>query len=666
MFVTAPSIIEVSDFSLGYCPDPEPASLDAGALLDVHNLLPDRASSALVTRAGFRRVREEVVSGTAYQVIQVENYHINVSGESKTYIICILSNGLTTANNVKLYTIDLSDLSVQRIDDAGVTWDNPYAWHWGMGIDGSWWGGSKGNGMYSWDPSTNTWDGTASVGNWRTLVDDIDAGVDTSTEYARDYAFNGKETVAYSGDYFRPSRNIRHDTWETGEHYSRGDKVSLKGTWDTGVTYWKSFKCIKAHTAGASNKPQLGADTATYWEKIRLPLPQDEDNETNTDSWNFVPTAPETSVATWHNDRLWMRGDGYGPKDRLMFSAPVKFDKGADVPDVDFDPTDFAPGSDLRGPGGGWLSFNDGKHGGRIVGLKSFGSYLLVFKRKNVWVLAGESEESWTVRRLARGVGCLGPKSHVELDGLVYFLSDDGLMVTDGTAVEPAPGLENVRTWLKRRVDDFQVNKDDNEAEGLHPHVWSWDGYIFMSLCTPSSGGQYLTVVYDPRSQSFWKTDLPVRSVTKAHLQGVHKMYFCSDISYGSSRSLVYEYDKDDAGGFDDTGDDVYAGDPVPWYMQTAWWPFGLQHEERRIRRVWAVVKGLLNYTLTASRDWDLDDSPVNNPTRSVLVETPVHIEGRTFQDSHAVSFRLEGDAAPAAVYGVAVHTQPRRVRFHV
>ena len=78
---------------------------------------------------------------------------------------------------------------------------------------------------------------------------------------------------------------------------------------------------------------------------------------------------------------------------------------------------------------------------------------------------------------------------------------------------------------------------------------------------------------------------------------------------------------------------------------------------------MWAVVKGSLTFTLSWFRDWDDDDT--GDTTTVVTAETPVHIEGEWFPDSHAVSFEVSGEEAPATVYGIAVQTEPRRARYH-
>lgn len=657
-FVVAPAIIEQSNFDGGYAPDPESEGADANILPDMLNLLPDvGGSQALVTRKGFKRLREELVGLSTHYVKHIWPFR----GDGTSYLICVLSDDSDSPDNIRLYAINLEDDSVERIDTAGRTWENPDRNHWGMNIQEVFYGGSPGNDMYSWDPATGTWDDTANTGEWDEIVDNLTPG---ANQVARDFAFTGKERVTYQGSIYKPVDGIRYDTWENGQEYVVGDRVSLRIAIG-GYTYWRSYKCTTSHTAvTATDRPGDGSSWQTNWKKVRLPLPVNEDGETS-DKWYFVPVAPGTSVAAWHANRLWLRYDEQGDKSRLLYSAPTEPEKGMDVPDVVFDPTDFAPGNDMSGPGGGWIQVNDGRKEGVIEAIHSYGTYLLVFKRQATWVITGQSEESFTLRRLARHVGCVGPECVVELNGLVYFLSDDGLYVTDGTAVEPVLGNEKVSQTLSARIDAMHA---EGAAGNLRdPNVWVYQDMVWFSLPASGETEPEWTWVYDPKRQAFYKTNLPVLSATTARHEGIPKFYFSAPGSY-SDRDLVYVYDHPDAVSAgvdkDDTGLDAYAQADIAWHARTSWWPFGLLREQRRIRRTWAVVKGVLTFTLTWFRDWN--DSDTGNVARVVSTSVAQHIEGEWFPDSHAVSFKVSATAAPAVLYGIAADTQRRRARYHV
>jgi hypothetical protein len=643
VFVTAPNIIEQSDFSEGWSPSSQVVSMEPGALLDTKNLLIDAVTGSLYTRSGFRRIMEEVLGGSHY-IQQVFDFKSRFSGVRHDYLICILSTGTSATNNVRLYAIDLSTLTASRIDTAGRTWTNYDKLHWGMEIQGTWYGGVQGEPMYSWDPSGPTWDAEASVkSSWKSWTNDTGASVNTNTEYGRDNAFKGTERVEHNGKYYVAKKSIRFPEWKTGQSYAAGERVSHKAN-----GYWQSYK---AKTESSGVEPPSNA----HWKKIELSKPTDEDGDETQGDWDIVPLAAETSVAEWHANRLWLRYDGSGQRDRVQFSAPMRIQHGQEIGTLEFDPTDFVPGNDKRGPGGGWWNFNDGKHTGVVTALKSYGQYLLVFKRQSCWALSGQSETSFNSRRVARGLGTFSNESLAEHDGLVYFASEDGIYVTDATDVEEVPGLDKIRDWFKARMDLIIADG----REDRYPRMWSMGPYVWVSL---SRSGDPCTLVYHPETESFWYTNLPVMDMTLAHYDKTQRLYFVAHPSYGGD--LVYQYNHASAPTHDDTGAGTQADADIAWHVRTSWWPFGLRREDRRIRRVWAVVKGVAQtFTITAYRNWT--DTAAKTTARVSTTTTPQHVEGEWFPDAHAVSFKVAGTEGGSALYGIAVDTEPRRTRYH-
>ncbi len=73
---------------------------------------------------------------------------------------------------------------------------------------------------------------------------------------------------------------------------------------------------------------------------------------------------------------------------------------------------------------------NDGDF---IVALGRANGHLVIFKRKSVWILYGTSIEDFTLRQLRTQSGCVDPRSVVTADDGVYFASQLGFEVFDGT-----------------------------------------------------------------------------------------------------------------------------------------------------------------------------------------------------------------------------------------
>lgn len=648
-FVTAPTLIEQSDFTPGWAPDGSDAHRGPGELNDVMNLLLEEATGALTSRKGMLRKTTGGLGGVAGRyIVSMTPFKHGTS----SYIICATTTGSAGTNNVRIFAVDTSTWAGTRIDTpTGVDWANPSAQHWGMSIDGTFYGGSRGNPMYSWDGSTYNDD--AGTGNWKTAVATKADVPNLVTEWPKDFAYKGTEKAVYAGDYYTPSEGIRYDTWETGESYQKGDKVSRKVDHGTNE-YWRSFKCIQDHSSDSTNRPGDGSGTPTdYWKNIRLGLPQDDDGETS-QGWDVLLTAPQTSIAQWFAARLWLRADSQGEKARLVYSAPVKPEKGEDIPDTVFDPTDFTVGNDIRGQGGGWLEVSDGKHDGNITALHSFDQYLVIFKKNAVWALSGQSDQSFNLRVLERGVGCIAATAKTQHRGLLYFLDDDGLYVTDGTAVEAVAGLEKVRDYFRTRLDQAA------KASALYaPSVYSWGDFVWVSIPEVTATEKFITIAYHPETGSFWKTDLPVLDIAKQVVDGIAHLYFCTPLTYGAD--IIYRH----TGTVDDDGVDGGGSHDVniAWLVKTAWWPFGLAKQDRRVRRTWALVKGAGTYVLKVYRNFSTSSS--TDTTRALSGTTTQYMEGSWVPDAHAIEMKLSGTVAPVVVHGIAVDTQPRRSRYH-
>ena len=662
--VTQPALIEWSDFSGGWSPDGLNASTTPDVLLDVLNLLPDPNTGSLQTRPGFRRHGSDDLDAGAGAALTTGHYikqvgHFRTS--STNYFIAVCTDGSANADNVQLYAVNIdSPYTLLRMDTPGRTWSNSEAMFWFQGIDGVLYMGSKGNEMCSWDPSGPTWDATAATPTTKTWVDDTGAGVTTATEYGRDNAWTGKELVAYSGDIFMPMVNIKEKLWEDDTRYTKGEKVSVKLN-----SYWRSYKCYDDHTSAAGTKPDSGANWKDYWKRVKLDAPQDEDGNTNKD-WAFIPAAAETSISMWFADRLWLRFDGQGDNSRAQYSAPVKPEKNEDIPNVLWDPTDWAPGNDFRGQGGGWVPFNDGKHDGAISAMRPFGQYGLVFKRKAVWVISGSDDTSWNVRKVARGAGAVGQQATVESDGLVYFLSDDGLHVTDGTVVEEVPGNEKVGDWIRTRLDGALAYED---TDGAQPTLFKWNGFIGISIPYATDSAPGVTLFYEPKAGSFWYTNLPVLDWQSYNDTGVAKAAFCMarNGASDSPRNIIYIFDKSNANDKDDAGGATYdtpsdAPVDIAWSMDTAWLAFSTARMERRIRRVWWLVKGAISMTIKQYRNYSATEATTTARTGPSAAG---YIEGVWMADCHAMRMELSGASAPVSIYGYSADTEPRRVRYH-
>lgn len=123
----------------------------------------------------------------------------------------------------------------------------------------------------------------------------------------------------------------------------------------------------------------------------------------------------------WQNFFFW-GGDGTNPA-RLYFSA------------LD-DPTTY--------PQANFVNVPDPFGGDQITGLAILYGNLLVFKRYSFYILQGAPPANLILSKLNSSVGCVEPASVVQIDNLVYFVSDKGLYAANlfniqekGYKVEP-------------------------------------------------------------------------------------------------------------------------------------------------------------------------------------------------------------------------------------
>src|SRR6266498_2905993 len=142
---TKPNTIEAVDLSGGWVTSIEDAAQPDNSLRDVLNLLPQRGSSALVTRKGITRLTLSPNFPSTHWVNQIMPYD---PAEESKLLICILTDGTSNANNVQVWKVDLSTNAATRLDTAGRTWLYPRERHWGIAVGKKWYGGVRGEPMY--------------------------------------------------------------------------------------------------------------------------------------------------------------------------------------------------------------------------------------------------------------------------------------------------------------------------------------------------------------------------------------------------------------------------------------------------------------------------------------------------------------------------------------
>lgn len=116
-----------------------------------------------------------------------------------------------------------------------------------------------------------------------------------------------------------------------------------------------------------------------------------------------------------HRNRLWMANSSAG-KSRLHYSALNNAEDWTTAGDAGF--------------------IDIGKDDGeQITGLASVGPYMVIFKQNSTWVLKNGTPTTFTVTQIAKGVGCVAPRSIVECEAFALFLSNNGVYAANQSGV---------------------------------------------------------------------------------------------------------------------------------------------------------------------------------------------------------------------------------------
>lgn len=173
---------------------------------------------------------------------------------------------------------------------------------------------------------------------------------------------------------------------------------------------------------------------------------------------------PHAPYGLAHKNRFWMaRGS------RLYFSDLLDVESWPVLNFIDIMPND----------------------GDNITGLKVHGDYLIIAKNHSIWMLTGDTTSNFKVRRIHADKGCYAPRSLCIVNGMLSFVSDDGIYFSD--MIQPVLISERIRsTWdalNKRRI---------NLAAS-----WFVDHKLMVAVPDANSQRCNRVIVYDTLRQAF-------------------------------------------------------------------------------------------------------------------------------------------------------------------
>jgi hypothetical protein len=70
-----------------------------------------------------------------------------------------------------------------------------------------------------------------------------------------------------------------------------------------------------------------------------------------------------------------------------------------------------------------------------ITGLTAYQGQIVVWKERSIWILSGNDDATFYLRKIIPGLGCKSGHSVVEMGNMLAFLSEDDFFVFDGTSV---------------------------------------------------------------------------------------------------------------------------------------------------------------------------------------------------------------------------------------
>jgi hypothetical protein len=242
------------------------------------------------------------------------------------------------------------------------------------------------------------------------------------------------------------------------------------------------------------------------------------DGTTVSDLGTSYPKAKYT--ASWKN-YLFIAGEGYiggtKYKNRVWFSNLG-------------DPDTVTTASDY---------FDVGKSDGQeITGIWPLGEFLVIFKRRSIFILTGNSPDEWKLSasinnlvNIANSIGCVSAKSIVQVGNDLWFMSDDGIRSIKKNEQGAVPLMGQVSSNINTTIDS--INKGAyNKICGTY-----FDNKVYMAIPTGSSTENDVVMVANTRINIdnatnpypwFTYTGWPV-SCMNVHLSsGVAELHFGS------------------------------------------------------------------------------------------------------------------------------------------
>ena len=156
-------------------------------------------------------------------------------------------------------------------------------------------------------------------------------------------------------------------------------------------------------------------------------------------------------VLTRHAERIWGAAIPEQP-DMLMYSTP-------------FEPLNWEQNSEYPEDGAGDIQ-QPSWDGDSFVALRTYGSYLLAIKKNRIWRVSGTNPGEYYFKEQFGG-GTIVENTVVVYNDYMFLLSYGGLMMYDGTAVQPFR-----QPYVKDIMNRVNWAKADNAVAVVHGTIY--------------------------------------------------------------------------------------------------------------------------------------------------------------------------------------------------
>ena len=355
--------------------------------------------------------------------------------------------------------------------------------------------------------------------------------------------------------------------------------------------------------------------------------------------------APKGKYIVSHNNHLFLAGDPNNPN-RLYF-AYEKGTTGEMTWYIDPEHTE---------DGFNFIDVNS-DDGDVITGITNHQGNLLIFKNNSIWILFGDHRNNFQLKNLQPTIGCIAPKSIVNIHNKIYFLYYDGIYTFDGA------NLDLISEKINHTVRDIQYY--ENCCGAVYNHNY------FLAYPHQSTENNRI-LVYNYLHDSWTRFD-SIESNVFANFDGSQDGKIDTRTLYFAGDNYVYEYG---IGNSDD-------GDPIRMEHQTKY--FNLQQQEvvKTFRRImmdgltdgnikidYDIDKGKKTGTLDLvghERDgqfrWGESNWEDLNWHKTKRLELSKSMRGGTFGKAIKFIFR-DNSIDPVVFYGFTLEIRARRVRW--